>query len=206
MTETYVVACPAELFKCQNRKTVIHGRLVKYAKDISGYHVQNGSIHFPCAPLAFDANTEEQFLLRIHDYPIFSGIPPKFLVHKFSKVFSSAVLQKLERRWIQFLKVKGKGDPSTRGGSTRSSEAIAYHFGIWRRRQKLPFVTSDSRPDNTRKQGKLNNFLRVIGKHLAPRLRTFIKNYAPAEWEIREKCAYLFMQCYLNLIATAQNG
>lgn len=182
-----ITTCPGELIKCQNTAAVVESRLTKFNVDDSGYLRETGKCHIPCPPLAYDSNKEKAFLLDIHKYPILCTIQPAFLLHKFENVIPLYVQELLLLRWLDFLLMKPKAH-NTDGSSSRSTNSSSYHLGIWRRSSAEPFITADTKCDgDLAKQKKCKDFLRLVQKHVATKIRSLLQGCAKDEWDAREK-------------------
>lgn len=105
-------------------------------------------------------------------------IYPSFLVKKFGNVISVGQMAEIWQRWEQFLKTGAK--PSRKKDMGRGKRA-AFHFGIWRRYQNIPFITKDSRNEAS------DPLVNIIRKTVARKIATFTENYSPMLWLKQKK-------------------
>lgn len=182
--ESFVItAIPGELIKCKNGRDAMESKLTKFSMDHEGYERVVGKCHIPCPPLAFDASVEKAFLLDISRHPILCGIKPSFLLHKFENVVTENDRLDLLRRWTDF---KLMSPMPHKSPISRSTDTESYHLGIWRKREKMPFITADTRCGEDLQQARCKDFLRLVKKSIAFKIRSLLKKYAPEEWAERE--------------------
>jgi hypothetical protein len=105
-------------------------------------------------------------------------IYPSFLVKKFGAVLSVGQMDEIWEKWDRFIKTGAK--PSRKKNMGRG-KTPAFHFGVWRRYQEIPFITKDSR--NVASDPLLN----VIRKSVAGKIATFTENYSPELWSKQKK-------------------
>ena len=183
------MATPGELIKCKNSADAMKSKLIKFDVDEAGLEREVGKCHVPCPPLAYDASVEKAFFLDLSQHPILCGIKPSFLVHKFENVVTENDRLDLCRRWTDFRLTNPKAHNTNEGSSSRSTDTESYHLGIWRKFAKEPFITADTLcdPDSPQQQGHCKNFLRLVKKSVALKIRSLLEKYAPEEWAERQK-------------------
>lgn len=58
----------------------------------------------------------------------------------------------------------------------------AFHFGIWRRYESLPFISKDSNYDDENQNAASDAFLTVVRNAVARKIANFTEDYAPNLW------------------------
>ncbi|KAF8667673.1 hypothetical protein AX14_006321 [Amanita brunnescens Koide BX004] len=107
-------------------------------------------------------------------------IYPSFLVKKFGAVISEGQMKEIMKKWESFIKTGAK--PSVKKHMGMRGKKAAFHFGVWRRYQSIPFVTKDSRSSDEKKRAASDAFLTVIRNSVAGKIATFTEHYAPKLW------------------------
>jgi hypothetical protein len=76
--------------------------------------------------------------------------------------------------------------PSIKKHNTRG-KTQAFHFGIWRRYQCVPFITKDSRSNKEKTKAVSDAFLTIICNLVARKIATFTEDYALKIWSKQKR-------------------
>ncbi|KIL57144.1 hypothetical protein M378DRAFT_88260 [Amanita muscaria Koide BX008] len=106
-------------------------------------------------------------------------IYPSFLVKKFGVVVSEGRMEEIREKWKMFMETGAK--PSSVKHTGRGIKP-AFHFGIWRRYQSIPFITKDSNSKNENQNVASDAFLMLIRNSFAREIATFTEHYSPKLW------------------------
>jgi hypothetical protein len=110
---------------------------------------------------------------------------PDFLVKQFGNIISVGQMKELLTKWQAFIDTGVS--PKGRKHDTRSMTP-AFHFGVWRRYKKTPFITSDTKSKNCHVQAASHAFLTLLRNRVASKIATLTEYYAPKVWKIQSKC------------------
>ena len=187
--EIYLITnTPGELVVCQKDRSKVIKKVQLYPKNHKDFYEEIENVHIPCPPFAFNANTNKRFLLDLKKHKILCGIKPEFLVHRFRNVISEEARAEIWKKWQNFLDEDPVCHNTDKDSSVRSSSVKSFHLGIWRRMELKAFVSRDTKcKDNIHASRRCRDFLQAVGDKVAGRIKQLMKNYAPEEWEVREK-------------------
>ncbi|KAF8346791.1 hypothetical protein F5887DRAFT_882520, partial [Amanita rubescens] len=113
-----------------------------------------------------------------------------FLVKQFGNVITDGQMKQLITKWQAFIDTGVR--PKGKKHKTRSMTA-AFHFGVWRRYKKIPFITSDTKSDNCNIQAALDGFLTMLRNRVASKIATFTKYYSPNVWKVQSKFVHFYI-------------
>ncbi|KAF8330978.1 hypothetical protein F5887DRAFT_922898 [Amanita rubescens] len=136
-----------------------------------------GNVEVQCPSYAYFVKQKKGLKISIKRIMTLSlrTIYPSFLVKKFGPVISERQRIEIAEKWELFKKTGAK--PSQKKHLGRGTKP-AFHFGVWRRYQNIPFITKDSK-----KQKKASDeFLTVLRNFVARKIATFTENYASNLW------------------------
>ena len=195
---TYLMkSFPGELLECSANRARVREKLAKYPLDHSEFQKETGQVRIPCPEIVFDANLEEEFPFKVERYKIMcGGNKPDVLVHKFENMISPTVCQDLLTKWANF-KEQNPIAHKINGGA-RSSEVEAYQLGIWWRMSGELHVSRDTRcEENPHAKKRGADFLRLVQRKVAGRIRELVQKYAPSEWPERQRCVVSFFRRFV---------
>ncbi|KAF8325960.1 hypothetical protein F5887DRAFT_881134 [Amanita rubescens] len=114
---------------------------------------------------------------------------PDFLVKQFGNIMSDAQMKELLTKWQAFIDTGAR--PKGKKHKTRS-KTPAFHFSVWRRYKKSPFITRDTKSNNCDVRAASDAFLTLLRNHVASKIATFTEYYSPKVWKVQSNIpAYL---------------
>ncbi|KAF8315103.1 hypothetical protein F5887DRAFT_907838, partial [Amanita rubescens] len=69
----------------------------------------------------------------------------------------------------------------------------AFHFGVWRRYKKSPFIMRDTKSNNCDVRAASDAFLTLLRNRVASKIATFTEYYSPKVWKVQSKCVLLYI-------------
>ena len=141
----------------------------------------DGDVEVMCPSYAYFVKRKRGLKLTIERIMTSSlrRIYPSFLVKKFGVIVSEARMEEIKEKWKLFVETGAK--PSRLKHKGRGKKP-AFHFGIWRRYQNIPFITKDSRSQIEEQNAASDAFLTVIRDSFAREIAALTEHYSPNLW------------------------
>lgn len=175
---------PTEFIKRVSQQEVTDIVQSRYARVKMGF--VDGNVEVKCPSYAYFVKRKRGLKLTIERIMTSSlhRIYPSFLVKKFGVVVSEARMEEIKEKWRLFVETGAK--PSRLKHKGRGKKP-AFHFGIWRRYQNIPFITKDSKSQNEKQNTAADAFLTVIRDSFAREIAALTENYSPRLWSKQKR-------------------
>lgn len=119
---------------------------------------------------------------------------PPYLALRFDEIFKSASHEiEILNAWDA---LKAAGVKFPKPDKSRSTTP-ALHMGIWQRYTTIPYISLDTHDQTPSALAKMDDFLSLIKKYIAPRILDFLKDEFPETYKWNQKY-FLFLGILTN--------
>ena len=118
---------------------------------------------------------------------------PPFLALRFDQFFKRASHEDEILNVWETLKAAGVKFPKS--NKPRLS-TLALHMGIWQWYNNIPYISSDTLHQRPLVLHKMDDFLSLVKKYVAPRILDFLQDEFPETYEWNQRFLLLFLKIY----------